>query len=155
MIDLLMMHSYFYRQSNKNVRRIQASPSTLDLMGTGSNASSFKCQQWETCSQSSQSMYFIDATHCLNSSHMPILSFIRVDGNMESWIAAFAIIPDESKSTFETILSIFKEENSCYTQIKTFMVDKCMNESTVRADVPRFCGWIMSFSLTWCFPPQD
>ena len=75
----------------------------------------------------------IDTTYCINNCNMPLTSFICVDGNLESRVVAFALIPDETRETYEEIFQIFKCTNN--VDVATFMVDKCMAEISALENV--------------------
>jgi transposase-like protein len=57
---------------------------------------------------------------------MPLTTFLCVDGNLESRVVAFALIPDESKETYEQVLVDFSE--CCPVLVSSFMIDKSMAE---------------------------
>jgi zinc finger SWIM domain-containing protein 3 len=69
----------------------------------------------------------LDATYCVNDISYPLVTFMCVDGNNESRVAGFALVPSESMAVYEKILTVFKNANPDLP-IETFMIDKCMAE---------------------------
>ena len=48
----------------------------------------------------------VDSTYCLNDKHMPLLTFMCVDRNLESHVVALALISAKSKDLLSLILNI-------------------------------------------------
>ena len=57
---------------------------------------------------------------------MPLLTFMCVGGNLESHVVALALISEKSKDMLSLIFDILRKHNT--ERLKTFMVDKDMNE---------------------------
>jgi hypothetical protein len=72
----------------------------------------------------------VDCTYCINDCEMPLLTFLVVDGNNMSRLAAFALLANETAPMLEKIYSTFKSHNSSWPQIQTFMSDKDMTGIT-------------------------
>ena len=70
----------------------------------------------------------LDCTYCVNNCLMPLLSFLVIDGNNESRVDGLPLLGNESREMYETVSGILKRENECWVNVKSFMVDKDMNE---------------------------
>ncbi|KAK3105874.1 hypothetical protein FSP39_007585 [Pinctada imbricata] len=90
-------------------------------------------------------LLFIDATYKLNNLRLPLFVLMAVDGDGASEIICFWIVSDESASTLQSMLKIFKNFNPKWDEINCIMADKDMTErQTLKTEIP-------NASLRICF----
>ena len=75
-----------------------------------------------------------DGTYKVNDIHMPLYSFVVIDGNMDTQTACFFLLVKEDESSLRDIITVFKKHNPAYVKTGIIITDKDLTERHVFRD---------------------
>ena len=94
----------------------------------------------------------VDATHKTNDRGMVLYTFICIDGNGESQVAATFLTQFEDEGSLRSMVSKFKDENPDWEKVQVIMTDKDMNERGVfKSELPQVSLEICLFHVLRTF----
>ena len=75
-----------------------------------------------------------DGTYKVNDIHMPLYSFVVIDGNMDTQTACFFLLVKEDESSLRDMITVFKKHNPAYVKTGIIITDKDLTERHVFRD---------------------
>lgn len=69
-------------------------------------------------------MLLVDATYKLLNLRLPVYLLVNIDGDGQSEIVALFILGDETKTTVEEMVKVFKKHNEAWSKCRVIMSDK-------------------------------